>query len=148
MCSARKYAPLASNTYLREMIHDHVSLLYQLDSDQKNYAENAIKSMVQINIVELADYASKHGLTVVRARNQVRVVRIAVPMTHTAQCGSQMLAVLLTEILSSPETLKPGISTPWIPSDGELAISCRSCVQQQPYAGESIMQCLNTPTVH
>ena len=54
----------------------------------------------------------------------------------------QMLAVLLTEVLSSPEPMRAGIFSAWIPSDGELAIRCRSSISQQPYAGESISRCL------
>lgn len=54
----------------------------------------------------------------------------------------QMLAVLLTEVFSSTRPIKGGISTAWIPSDGELAIRCRSSISQQPYAGESNSRCL------
>ena len=47
----------------------------------------------------------------------------------------QMLAVLLTEMISSPEIMKAGVSTQWRPSSGGLAISYRSAVAAQTYAG-------------
>ena len=47
----------------------------------------------------------------------------------------QVLAVLVTEALSSPDVLKAGEAPQWVPQDGEIAVRCRSSVGGQPYAG-------------